>query len=98
MNLLFVIPEYPPHAGGGIVTYYGNLLPELVKQGHQVHAIVGSAFTSQLSSYEADGVTVEFLDHVAVDANLSKFSRYAALPELQRHLAAAWTAFEQVQR
>jgi glycosyltransferase involved in cell wall biosynthesis len=98
MKLLFVIPEYSPHAGGGIITFYRNLLPELVKQGHQVHALVGSAFTSQLPSYEADGVTVEFLDHVAVDANLAKFGRYAALPELQRHLSAAWTAFDQAGR
>jgi glycosyltransferase involved in cell wall biosynthesis len=95
MNLLFVIPEYPPHSGGGIITFYKNLLPELVRQGHRVHAVVGSAFTSLLPPYEDEGVTVEFLDHAKVDSNLSLFGRFSAVPELQRHLSAAWTAFEQ---
>ena len=98
MRLLFILPEYLPHTGGGIVTFYRNILPHLVRQGHQVHVLVGSAFTSKLPSYEADGVTVEFLDSDAVTANLDKFNRYHATPELQRHLAAAWTAWQQVER
>jgi glycosyltransferase involved in cell wall biosynthesis len=98
MRLLFVIPEYPPHSGGGIITFYGNLIPALAQRGHSIHVIVGSAFTSKLPGYETDGVTVEFLDHNVVDENLNKFSRYDALPELQRHLAAAWTAWEQANK
>lgn len=97
MKILFILPEYLPHTGGGIVTFYRNVLPELVRQGHQVHVIAGSAFTSKSASYEADGVTVEFLDSDLVTLNLDKFARYHATPELQRHLAAAWTAWEQVQ-
>lgn len=98
MRLLFILPEYLPHSGGGIVTFYRHMLPEIVRQGHQVHVLVGSAFTSKLPSYEADGITVEFLDTDAVSANVDKFNRYHATPELQRHLAAAWTAWEQVDR
>jgi len=98
MRLLFVIPEYPPHSGGGIVTFYGNLIPALAQRGHRIHVIVGSAFTSKLPGYETDGVKVEFLDQDVVDKHLSKFSRYNALPELQRHLAAAWTAWEQANK
>lgn len=96
MKLLFILPEYPPHSGGGIATFYRHTLPEIVRQGHQVHILVGSAFTSKLPSYQADGITVEFLDNEAVLANLPKFNRYYAIPEFQRHLAAAWTAWEQV--
>ncbi|HEY0172645.1 MAG TPA: glycosyltransferase family 4 protein [Pyrinomonadaceae bacterium] len=95
--MLFVIPEYPPHSGGGIVTFYRALLPELVRQGHYVRALVGSGFTSKLPSYEADGVEVDFLDHEAVSRNLSRFQSFRALPELQRHLSAAWTAREQAE-
>lgn len=98
MRLLFVLPEYFPHTGGGIATFYQHLLPELVRQGHTVRVIVGSAFTSKLPAYEADGVSVEFLDDRAVSANLNKFDRYCAIPELQRHLAAAWTLWEQADK
>jgi glycosyltransferase involved in cell wall biosynthesis len=96
MKLLFILPEYPPHSGGGIATFYRHTLPEIVRQGHQVHVLVGSAFTSKLPSYQADGITIEFLDDEAVSANLSQFNRYCLIPEFQRHLAAAWTAWEQV--
>jgi glycosyltransferase involved in cell wall biosynthesis len=98
MKLLFVIPEYPPLIGGGISTFYQNLLPVLVEQGHSIHVLVGSAFTNQRPEYELDGVTVEFLDPKTVTQNLVNFNRYHATPELQRHLAAAWTAWEQVNR
>lgn len=96
MRLLFILPEYLPLTGGGIVTFYRNVLPELVRQGHQVHVLVGSAFTSKLPSYEAEGITVEFLDTDAVTANLDRFNQYHVAPEFQRHLSAAWTAWEQV--
>jgi glycosyltransferase involved in cell wall biosynthesis len=96
MKLLFILPEYPPHSGGGIATFYRHTLPKIVRQGHQVHILVGSAYTSKLPSYQVDGMTVEFLDNEAVSANLPKFNRYCLIPDFQRHLAAAWTAWEQV--
>lgn len=96
MKLLFIIPEYPPHFGGGIATFYYNLIPELVKQGHQVHILAGSAFSNSFPSYENQGIRVDFLDSQTVSTNLPRFNRYRATPQLQRHLAAAWTAWEQV--
>jgi glycosyltransferase involved in cell wall biosynthesis len=98
MKLLFVVPEYSPDSGGGIATFYRALLPEFAAQGHQVHVVVGSAFSSKQSGYESEGVTVEFVDHLLVSENLCRFNRYSATPELQRHLSAAWTAWEQVNR
>jgi glycosyltransferase involved in cell wall biosynthesis len=94
MRLLFVLPEFPPHSGGGIGTFYRILLPELAKQGHSIRVLVGSAFTSSAAGYEQDGVAVEFLDDRAVTANLSRFDSFRAIPNLRRHLAAAWTAWE----
>ena len=96
MKLLFIIPEYPPHFGGGIATFYYNLIPELAKGGHQVHVLVGSAFSGAFASHETQNIKVEFLDPQAVNTNLHRFNRYRAIPQLQRHLAAAWTAWEQV--
>ncbi len=95
MRLLFVLPEYPPESGGGIATFYGALLPALVRQGHTVHALVGSAFTSGGDRYEREGVTVERLEAGRTGRLMPAYSRYAALPELQRHLAAARALWEQ---
>jgi len=95
MKILFIIPEYPPDSGGGISTFYRYTLPELSKQGHKIHILVGSAFTRKRAGYELEGTIVEFLDSTVVSKNLAKFDRYRAIPEFQRHLAAAWTAWEQ---
>lgn len=96
MRLLYVLPEYPPHHGGGIVTFYGALLPELVRCGHEVDVLVGSAFTADEPPYEREGVHVSFLDSALARHMLPRFGGYAALPELQRYLAAAWAMHEQV--
>ncbi|MCF4967958.1 glycosyltransferase family 4 protein [Nostoc sp. CMAA1605] len=98
MKLLFIIPEYPPCSGGGIATFYSNLIPELSRQGHQVHILVGSALSPAITGYQVDKLTVDFLNPQAVSANIARFNRYNAIPEFQRHLAAAWTAWEQVNR
>ena len=96
MNLLFIIPEYPPDSAGGIATYYRHLLNELASQGHQIDVLVGSAFSSKQATYHTDSITVKFLDPTLITDNLCKFNHYHAIPELQRHLAAAWTAWEQM--
>ena len=95
MRLLFALPEYPPDYGGGIATYYGALLPELVRRGHVVDVVVGSAFTSGSRSYEHDGVSVRMLDGDRTERLMPAYSRYAATPEVQRHLAAARAVWEQ---
>lgn len=95
MRLLYILPEYPPHHGGGIVTFYEALLPELVQQGHEVDVIVGSAFTTDEAPYELDGVRVSFLEGERFRRHIPRFSAYGAFPELQRFLAAAWAMHEQ---
>jgi glycosyltransferase involved in cell wall biosynthesis len=95
MKLLFILPEYLPHHGGGIVTFYEALLPELVRQGHEVEVLVGSAFTMDEAPYERDGVRVSFLEGDRFHRYLDQFVHYAPLPELRRHLAAAWAMHEQ---
>ncbi len=94
LRLLFVTPEYQ-NAGGGISTFYENLLPALVSQGHEVHVMVGSAFRIGERKYVEDGVMVEWLRPELFEKHLSGFSRYSIMPELQRHLAAAWALYEQ---
>ena len=95
LKLLFVLPEYPPEWGGGISVYYGALLPALVKRGHKVCTLVGSAVTNGGEPYEHEGVSVERLETGRAERLMPAFSRYAALPELQRHLSAARALWEQ---
>ncbi|WP_420457533.1 glycosyltransferase family 4 protein [Rubrivirga sp.] len=97
MTLLFVLPEYPPDYGGGIATYYGALLPELVRQGHMVDVIVGSAFTSGSRAYEHEGVSVRMLEGERTERLMPAYNRYAATPEVQRHLAASRALWEQAE-
>lgn len=97
MRLLFVLPEYPPHHGGGIVTFYEALLPELVRQGHTVDVLVGSAFTMGEASYEREGVRVSFLERGNFQRHVARFINYEAFPELRRFLAAAWAMHAQAE-
>ena len=97
MKLLFVLPEYPPDYGGGIATYYSALVPELVRQGHTADVLVGSAFTSGSRAYEHHGVSVRMLDGERTDRLMPAYSRYAATPEVQRHLAASRALWEQAE-
>ena len=39
MQLLYVLPEFPPDFGGGIATVYGRLLPRLAALGHRVTGV-----------------------------------------------------------
>ena len=97
MKLLFILPEYLPHSGGGIITFYRTLLPQLAAMGHEVRVIVGSGLYAEESHnpVEIDGVKVESLSIALRDKYHDQFQCYAAMPWLRRHLAAAWAMHEQ---
>jgi glycosyltransferase involved in cell wall biosynthesis len=94
-RLLFIIPEYPPDFGGGIATFYGTLLPALVRRGLSVTAIVGSALAEGPSPREDQGVRILPLDRVRARALASRFTSLALAPDVCHHLACAWAAWEQ---
>jgi glycosyltransferase involved in cell wall biosynthesis len=100
MRLLYVLPEYLPHTGGGITTFYRHLLPQLVAMGHEVRVVVGSGLSAvdDFAPMELDGVRVESLRGTLRDAYLPRFAHYSAAPGLQRYLAAAWALWEQAGR
>lgn len=97
MKLLYILPEYPPHTGGGIITFYRTLLPQLEALGHEVKVVVGSGVCAlpTTPAVRLDGVTVETLDVALMERQLPRFARYAATPGLRRYLAAAWALHEQ---
>lgn len=94
MRLLFVIPEYLPQEGGGIITFYRHLLPELARQGHHVRVLVGSGVSLGTQRFEERGVPVEYLTEEEFRASLTRFRAFDAVPFVQKGLAAAWALWE----
>jgi glycosyltransferase involved in cell wall biosynthesis len=94
MKLLYILPEYLPDSGGGIITFYGQLLPALVEAGHEVRVLVANHHSLDKPGCVINGVQVEYL--------ASKFADKARLgcvkfknPTLWAFLPLAWGAFEQ---
>lgn len=94
MRILFVLPEYPPHHGGGLLAYYRQLAPVLAKRGHEMIVRVAAPFDDAYPDYEEAGVQVRFLTAKAMAASAERFNRYRVTPHLRRFLGAAWAAYE----
>lgn len=95
MKILFVLPEYYPHSGGGISTYYQELMPVLKLQCTKIKILVGSGYTQSDKSFMQEGIEVEYLKPALYQHFLPKFSKYKIFPEVQKNLAAAWAMWEQ---
>ncbi len=95
LKVLYLLPEYPPSFGGGIATFYKALLPALAHLGVEVTAIVGSGCAHGPDPSICDGVRIFPLDQGRVAKLRSLFLDLALTPDLVRHLAAAWAAWEQ---
>jgi len=95
MKLLFITPEYLPDSGGGIITFYRFLLPEMVRQGHAVTVVVADGRHIGEAERMIDGVRVRYLEAAAHGRWLQRFARYTVVfPWLQENLALAWAAWE----
>ncbi len=94
MRLLFVLPEYLPQQGGGLITFYRHLLPDLASRGHHVEVLMGSAFTHGDLDRMLEGVRVRLLPTAALEAARKQYQSFAATPELAAHLAAARALWE----
>src|SRR5947207_1830312 len=95
MKVLFVIPEYPPDFGGGIGTFYGELLPAMQRQGCEVQVLKGSAFVHGAEPYEFEGVPVSTLQSARCQRWVKRLAHFAVFPELRCHLGAAFALHEQ---
>jgi glycosyltransferase involved in cell wall biosynthesis len=95
LKILFVIPEYYPHSGGGISTYYINYINALKRHCEKIKVIVGSGYFSRDDNFNLDGVEVEYLKPAIYQSYISKFTRFNVIPELKQNLAAAWAMYEQ---
>ncbi len=98
MKLLVITPEFPPDHGGGIITFYRDLVPALRAQGCEVRVLKGSAFCRGGEDYVVDGVAVSVLPEGLYHAWYERWRHYAVFPEVRRHLAAAYAMHELAQR
>ncbi len=93
MNVLFILPEFEPHLGGGICTYYRELL---FQNKHWTSTVLqGSAVDVRDGASVWNEIPVHYLQQQLFQENREKFHHLSFFPELQNHLAAAWAMYEQ---
>ncbi len=93
MRLLIVTPEFPPHSGGGILKYYSELTPALVRAGLDVHVLVSAPSTDAFERYvTSDGVTVACVNRALMDDIAVALPQFSAAPDFRQWLASAWAA------
>lgn len=95
MKILFILPEYYPHSGGGISTYYLELIPAIKPYFTKIKVAVGSGYTQSEKSFIYEGIAVEYLKPHLYHQYLSKFNKFSIFPEVKANLAAAWAMWEQ---
>lgn len=97
MRLLYVLSEYLPDAGGGIIAHYARVLPRLVQRGHSVKVILASGEKLDHAVYEVDGVVVEPLQSRFYNEYAGRFERWEGLDIFRFMLPVAWAAWAQAQ-
>jgi glycosyltransferase involved in cell wall biosynthesis len=98
MRIQIVTPEFPPHAGGGILKYYDLLASSLVAAGARVSVLVASPFSEFADYRTRDGVDVQFVTLQEVDEQLAVLPHLAAAPAVRRYLAAGLAAAHRIAR
>lgn len=95
MKILFILPEYYPHSGGGISTYYLHYIKALAPACAKIKVIAGSGYIQNESDYEFEGIKIDFLKPDIFKKYLHSFQHLNAFPEYQRNIAAAWAMWDQ---
>ncbi|GAA4328255.1 hypothetical protein GCM10023149_32190 [Mucilaginibacter gynuensis] len=95
LKILFILPEYYPHSGGGIATYYQHYLAALQSYCAEIKVIVGSGHVQSQDQFEHDGISVEYLNPTIYAQYVAQFSRFDLLPDYRNNLAAAWAMWQQ---
>ena len=95
MKILFILPEYYPHSGGGISTYYLNYIKALKSSVGEIRVLIGSGYTQSDEAYSIDGISIEYLKPEIYNRYLPKFSKFDLQPEYRNNIAASWAMWEQ---
>ena len=94
MKLLFILSEYLPDSGGGIISFYANLLPRLVEHGHEVKVLVASHSTLDRPTRIENGVKVEYLQSCFANDAQARCGKFKN-DFLCAFLPLAWGAYNQ---
>jgi glycosyltransferase involved in cell wall biosynthesis len=97
MKLLYILSEYLPDSGGGIISHYARILPRLVERGHEVTVVLASKDKLGQPDYDIDGVRVRPLKAKFLEQYANRFERWAGLDIFYYMLPLAWAAWEQAQ-
>jgi glycosyltransferase involved in cell wall biosynthesis len=98
VRILIVTPEYPPHAGGGILKYYAALAPALARHGCDVTVLVSAPSSPDFPDHLADGVRVVSVKRADCESRANELAQFSAAPEFRRWLAGALAAGEAARR
>ena len=63
---MFILPEYYPHSGAGISTYYQHYIKAIKPYCNRIKVLVGSGYLQGGNSLSVDGVEIEFLEIIFV--------------------------------
>ena len=97
MKLLYILSEYLPDSGGGIISHYARILPGLVERGHEVTVVLASKDKLDHADYEIDGVRVRPLKSEFLERYANRFERWVGLDIFYYLLPVAWAAWAQAQ-
>jgi glycosyltransferase involved in cell wall biosynthesis len=97
LKILYILTEYLPDAGGGIITHYARILPNLVKHGHDVTVLLASRGKVGESDYQIDGVRVQPIQNKFLERFENRFRRWVGLDIFYYWLPVVWAAWAQAQ-
>lgn len=97
-SILFILPEYYPHSGAGISTYYLQYIRALRSSVEKIKVIVGSGYVQADENYLVDEVEIEYLKPEIFNRYFQNFSKFELFPEYRKNLAAAWAIWEQAKK
>jgi glycosyltransferase involved in cell wall biosynthesis len=98
VKTLFILPEYYPHSGAGISTYYLHYIKALEPFCEKIKVIVGSGYVFKEDKYTIGNVEIEYLTPGNFRSYLDKFSNFDLLPEFKNNLAASWAMYDQAEQ
>ncbi|QNN43026.1 glycosyltransferase family 4 protein [Pedobacter roseus] len=96
LNILFILPEYYPHSGGGISTYYLQHIDFMRSHVAKIKVVVGSAYTQSLDRFLHHDIEVEYLKPDLFHKYLERFKKFDFIPQYKKAIASAWAMWEQV--
>jgi len=96
LKILYILSEYLPDSGGGIISHYARILPGLVARGHEVTVVLASKEKLGQPDYEIDDVLVSPLESKYLARYANRYGLWAGLDIIYYLLPVAWAEWAKV--